>query len=64
MVVIMEALIKMCGLKTKFAVFHSQSFDLCIRVLQYIGISSNFQYLMHIAINDYDTGISCILKIA
>ena len=34
-----------------------------IIALQYTGIFSNFQYLMHTGINNDDTGISCVLKI-
>ena len=37
---------------------------LSTRVLQYIGIFSSFQYLMHshTGINNYDTGIPVYLK--
>ena len=43
--------------------FADHSFRMC-SVLQYTGIFSNFQYLMHSGINNDDTGISCVLKIA
>ena len=37
---------------------------MCVRVLQYTSIFSNFQYLLHTGINNDDTGILCVLKIA
>ena len=33
------------------------------RVLQYTGIFSDFQHLVHTGINNDGTGISCVLKI-